>query len=175
MGRQCTVARRHIPPDFSSFAGLPPGLSGFAGLPELGRLLLSAGAVGHADAVVELDTELDAAGCGPVSARRFGKMITGNIMMAAAAAASSCNTYQQGKGAVLRLTEKASRFENSRLTHKSITVAGNQTADKLWVLLPAGGDEPYVLLPLRLPPMLETKYTDGMSDTGIHMKSIRTT
>jgi hypothetical protein len=92
-----------------------------------------------------------------------------------AAAASSCNTYQQGKGAVLRLTEKASRFENSRLTHKSITVAGNQTADKLWVLLPAGGDEPYVLLPLRLPPMLETKYTDGMSDTGIHMKSIRTT
>lgn len=85
MGRQCTVARRHIPPDFSSFAGLPPGLSGFAGLPELGRLLLSAGAVGHADAVVELETELDAAGCGPVSARRFGKMITGNIMMAAAA------------------------------------------------------------------------------------------
>jgi hypothetical protein len=69
---------------------------------------------------------------------------------------------------VLRLSEKASRFENGRLHHKSITVAGNQTADKLWVLLPAGGDEPYVLLPLRLPPMLETKYTDGMSDRHSH-------
>jgi hypothetical protein len=45
------------------------------------RLLFAARAGGHADAVVELDTELDAAGCGPVSARRSGKMI--NIMMAA--------------------------------------------------------------------------------------------
>jgi hypothetical protein len=44
------------------------------------RLLFAARADGgHAD--VELDTELDAAGCGPVSARRSGKMI--NIMMAA--------------------------------------------------------------------------------------------
>ena len=85
MGRQCTIAHRacHIPSEFSGFAGLPPGLSVFAGLPatDVDRLFPTTGDGGHADAVVELDPELDAAGCGPVSARKCGKMI--NIMMAA--------------------------------------------------------------------------------------------
>ena len=64
---------------------------------------LSAG--GHADAVVELDTELDAAGCGPVSARKFGKMV--NIMMAAqprqaVAALISRPRREKGSAAAIR-------------------------------------------------------------------------
>ena len=49
MGRQCSVAHCHIPPDVSGFAVLPPGLSVTAGQPaaaEFGRFVPTAAAGG---------------------------------------------------------------------------------------------------------------------------------